>query len=825
MAAGGLDTGWRIALCCLGWLAGMALQLQQPVLWPAAVDAGLCGGALVMAALGWRWRGGPAVLLLVAACAMLGAASTSQRAQARLAQGLAPDLEGADLVLTGVVASLPQAGPAGTRFTFEVESAQRHGRALAVPAEVPARVALGWYRNDRDEAFLAEPQADLRAGQRWRLPVRLKRPHGAMNPGGFDAELWWWEQGLRATGYVRVVAGWVPATLLADGVAHPVERARQSIRDAILREVRDPRLAGVLAALVVGDQAAIERDDWELFRQTGIAHLMSISGVHVTMFAWIAGLAFGWAWRRSTRLMLRVPAPTAGRWGGLAVAAGYALIAGWGVPAERTVLMLACGVLLRSLGARWPWLLVLMVAAVAVTLLDPWSLLQPGFWLSFAAVGLLLASESPDRREAGPADEPAWRRALRGHLRAQGVATLGLAPLSLVCFQQVSVVGFVANLVAIPCVTLLVTPLALLGVALAPLWQVAAWAVQALGWLLGAMADWPFAVWTVAAAPAWAVWAGLAGALLAVLPLPWRLRAAAVPMMLPLLWPPVQRPADGAFDLVVADVGQGTAVLVRTRAHLLLYDTGPQYSRESDAGQRVLLPLLRARGETRIDRLVLSHRDIDHVGGAATLFASLPVADTTSSLEAGHPLLQHGPHRPCEAGQSWTWDGVRFDMLHPTPADMASARKPNAVSCVLRVVDAQGRSLLVTGDIEAPQEAALVQRHGASLASTWLLVPHHGSRTSSTDAFLDAVQPTLALVQAGYRSRFGHPAPDVMERYRERGIAIERTDLCGAWLWHDGAASCTREVRRRYWHWNSHNSGVNAGADVANPSQAGELKP
>jgi competence protein ComEC len=325
-------------------------------------------------------------------------------------------------------------------------------------------------------------------------------------------------------------------------------------------------------------------------------------------------------------------------------------------------------------------------------------------------------------------------------------------------------------------------------------------------------------VWTTPAAPGWMAACGLLGALLAVLPAPWAVRWLALPLVLPLLWPPVPRPAPGQFELVVADIGQGTAVLVRTRQHLLVYDTGPQYSRESDAGQRVLLPLLRSRGEPRVDLLVLSHRDIDHVGGAASLLAGHPVAALSSSLEPGHPLLASAvPHRPCRAGQRWTWDGVQFDLLHPTPEDVAAARKPNAVSCVLRVQDADGRSLLLTGDIEAAQEAALLQRTGVALASTMLLVPHHGSRTSSSAAFLDAVNPATALVQAGYRSRFGHPAPDVLARYDDRGIDVVRSDRCGAWVWHDQQASCTRDVRRRYWHW----SAPVAGANVANLAGSG----
>ncbi len=488
------------------------------------------------------------------------------------------------------------------------------------------------------------------------------------------------------------------------------------------------------------------------------------------------------------------------------------------MPAQRTVLMLAVAVVLRSAGWRWPWVLVLLAAAVVVTLADPWALLQPGFWLSFTAVALLMASDPASG--AAPA-APGARGLLAGHLRAQAVATFGLAPLSLVFFQQFSLVGVLANLVAIPLVTLLITPLALLGMLVPGLWAVSAWGVQGLVWGLGWLAQVPLAVWQVPAAPLVLVVAAALGGLLAVLPVPWALRWLALPLVLPLLWPPLARPATGQFEVLAADVGQGTALLLRTRHHLLVYDTGPQYSRESDAGQRVLLPLLRARGEHRVDLLMLSHRDSDHVGGAASLLAAYPVAALSSSLEAGHRLLVELapglPHTPCRAGQHWAWDGVRFEVLHPTPDDVAFAAKPNAVSCVLRVQDAAGRSLLITGDIEAPQEAALLRRSGPALASTVLVVPHHGSRTSSTADFLDAVQPQVAVVQAGYRSRFGHPAADVLARYAERGIEVVRTDRCGAWLWHDGVGLCTRDVRRRYWH----AAAPVAGANVANLSAPG----
>jgi competence protein ComEC len=804
---GGDATGWRLAALALAWLAGVALQLQERALLPGATYAGIAlAGAVGVAlgvALGRAWGRGRGGVLLLAGVAALGFAAAGGRAALRLAEQLPAALEGQDIVVVGVVASLPQRSDSGLRFRFAVEQAHRHGE----PVALPPLLALGWTSGYHEDAVLTAPQTELRAGQRWRFDVRLRRPHGNLNPHGFDHELWLFEQGIRATGYVRDVNA--PARL-GDASGHRVERLRQRLRDAIDARVADRRAAGVLAALAVGDQGAIERDDWDLFRTTGVAHLMSISGLHVTMFAWLAGALIGWAWRRSDRAMLWLAAPSAARWGGLAAACAYAVFCGWGVPAQRTVWMLALVTGLTALGVHWPWALVLLSAAVLVTAFDPWALLQPGFWLSFAAVGLLMAS-GPAQPDAPAAPATAgWRGVparlatlLRGGVRTQVVATLGLTPLTLVFFQQVSLVGFAANLVAIPLVTLLITPLALLGVLAAPLWQLGAWVLQGLVWLLERLASLPWAVWTVPAAPAWAQAAALVGAALLVMPLAWRWRLVAVPLCLPLLMPPVARPPAGTFELLAVDVGQGTAVLVRTRAHLLVYDAGPQYGRDSDAGQRVLLPLLRARGEHRIDTLVLSHRDNDHVGGASSLLRELPVGELLSSLEDGHALLRRAaPARRCAAGQRWTWDGVDFEVLQPPASAYPAGTRSNAVSCVVRV-SAGAQAVLLTGDIERDQEAQLVAAQPAALRSDVLIVPHHGSRTSSSSAFLAAAQPRTAVVQAGYRNRYGHPAPEVLERYRAHGIRLLTSAGCGAWRWTsddpDGGV-CERDAARRYWH-------------------------
>ncbi|MDE2605606.1 MAG: DNA internalization-related competence protein ComEC/Rec2 [Burkholderiales bacterium] len=793
-----------IGPCLSGVLLGAALQLQQPALGSLATYAGLGFAGVLGLVFGLRLKATSQAraLTLLAAAGVLCFAGTGWRACAYLAEGLDPALEGEDLVVTGVVAALPHRGELGLRFRFEVESALRDGHAVRLPPQL----MLGWYGgSDAHGEALPDPQRgppELHAGERWRFAVRVRAPHGTVNPYGFDYELWLWEQGVQATGTVRAGARDPPPRRLAQTWRHPVERARQAVREAIERQVPDPATAGILAALVAGDQGAIERADWDVFRATGVAHLMSISGLHITMFAWVASALVGRAWRRSPRLCLAWPAQHAGLAGGVLLAAAYALFSGWGVPAQRTVLMLATVAALR-LGARsWPWPWVWLLACAVVVAADPWALTQAGFWLSFVAVGVLFAS-GPAHAAEREHPRGLARRALAAGVamaREQAVVTVALTPLTLLLFHQVSLVGLLANLLAIPWVTLVVTPLGLAGVLLPWAWTGAAGAVDLLATVLRAFAALPLATWSAPAPPAWAAAAGLVGGVLLATRLPWSLRVAGVPLLLPVLLWQAPRPPPGEFELLAADVGQGNAVLVRTATHALVYDAGPALGSESDAGQRVLVPLLRALGE-RVDLVVLSHRDSDHTGGAGAVLRMQPQAQVLGSLEAGHPLQALRPIRRCSAGQRWQWDGVDFEVLHPAAADYDAPARPNAMSCVLRVGNARVRALLA-GDIEGPQEALLALRPGGVRAD-WLLVPHHGSRTSSSDAFLDAVRPALGVVQAGYRNRFGHPAAPVVARYAARGIPLWLTPACGALTWRSrvpGEVRCERAAVPRYWH-------------------------
>ncbi len=463
---------------------GAAWQLQQPALWPlwaympfvllAPVVYAQAAPEKIAKVIPRPIPFGLAPALVLLAGMALGWGSTGVRAVLFASTALAPALEGRDLRVTGVVEGLPQSTEAGLRFTLRVEQALLDGQAVAVPA----RMAVAWYASGYallgEQTGLQRVPAPLQAGERWQLTLRARAPHGSMNPHGFDYELWMWEQGLQASAYVRAGPKDPEPQHLGQTWQAPVALARQALRDRILASVQDRRAAGLLAALVVGDQAAVERSDWDVFRATGVAHLISISGLHITMFAWGAALLTGAVWRRSRRLCLAVPAPSAALLGGLLLACAYAVLAGWGVPAQRTCLMLATITVLRLAGARWPWPLVWMLACAAVVALDPWALLQPGFWLSFVAVGVLFATDSGAARADSAGARGRFGLKIWHLLREQWVITLALAPLSLLLFGQLSLVGLVANLLAIPWVTLLLTPLALLGVVLPAVWGLAA---------------------------------------------------------------------------------------------------------------------------------------------------------------------------------------------------------------------------------------------------------------------------------------------------------------------------------------------------------------
>jgi len=776
----------RVAI--LAFAAGVWLLQQMPALPPT----GWAVACAIIAVSGWlavcrrdRPRWAALVLSGVAAFAM-GVAWAASVAQPRLADRLARQWEGRDVVITGVVASLPHSFERGVRFVLDVESTDTAG------ARMPRRVLLSWYTGLSTDEF--ETTATVRAGERWQFTTRLRRPHGLINPHGFDYEAWLLERGIGATGYVS--ARVVP-TRLAEFVARPayvIERLRERVREKFRDDLPDHRYAGVLIALAIGDQRAIRPDDWQTFTRTGVNHLMSISGLHVTMVSGLAALAVFWLWRRSAALTLGLPARKTAAVAALAAALLYCLLAGFAIPAQRTLYMVAVAAAALWLDRMQSPFKVLSVALLAALIADPWAVISPGFWLSFGAVAAILYSGVDAYRGAE------W---LRAWARMQWAVTLGLAPLLLVLFKQVSLVSPIANAIAIPVVSFAVTPLALASA----LWpgdavaRLAHWVFELLMVIIGWLAGLPGAVWQQHAPVWWTLPLALIGIAWILLPRGMPARFAGALLLLPLFLVAPASLAPGTAQVTFLDVGQGLATVVRTTHHALLYDSGPTYGPQTDAGARVVLPYLRGEGIGALDAIVVTHDDVDHSGGAASVARMIPTRLLLSSINRAHPVRDLVPYRlPCYAGQRWTWDGVEFAVLYPPVERHDDLRaKPNARSCVIRVQTAHG-SVLLTGDIEARDEIALLAS-GQVLGARVALVPHHGSRTSSTSQFVTAIGPEHAVFTVGYGNRFRHPQADVFARYS--GARRWRTDLDGAVSLQFGPHGLTvkgqRERERRYW--------------------------
>lgn len=707
----------------------------------------------------------PRVRLL--ALALIGAGWTLLHAVHGLERRLPHALEGEDVTVVGTIVGLPDARGESTRFDLRVRD-----------AAIDGLVRLSWYG---ERPMLAPCET-------WRLTVRLKRPRGLVNPGGFDFERYALQQGIVATGYVRDAAS-------AERMGEPracIDAARARIADAIARQFGDTAIAHLLAALAVGDQRGLDEADWHVLRATGVGHLFAISGFHIGMLAAFGALALRLVWRRLPRAMRRVPAPLVEAAFGLACAALYAALAGFSLPTVRTLAMIGIVVCARLARRHLPVAQGLALALVAILAFDPLAVLSASFWLSFAGVAWLVFCLGTQTL-----------RGARGLVAAQFVATIALAPLSVWFFGQSSLVGPLANLVAVPWVSFVVVPLTVAGsllVLVAPsaasgVLQLAAWMLEALWIPLERIAQWPYAQWYYAQGTPLAL-------VFAVLGVAWLLLPRGVParwlgavLLLPLLWPATRELPPRTFEAAMLDVGQGLSVLVRTRSHALLYDAGARFPSGFDLGQAAVVPALRALGVRRLDRLMLSHGDNDHAGGATAVVASMQPA----MIDSGDPDRIAVPSRQCRAGDTWEWDGVTFRVLHPADT---GALAENDRSCVL-LVEAGDAKLLLTGDVTAVVERVIARTIGQG--GVVLAVPHHGSKTSSSEAFLRAIAPSLGLVSAGYRNRFGHPHPDVVARYAALDVPLVNTADAGCIRLEFSVergvelVERCREARRRYW--------------------------
>lgn len=731
---------------------------------PTLLEWSLILGLMFIA---WRRRYRLALALL------LGVSWASVYAVWRLHDRLAHDLQQRDVRLQGYVASVGSEDENRIGFDFVVTQAVDG---------VPKILRLNWYH----------PRQPVLAGQGWQVTVRLKPPHGRLNPGGFDYEAWLFANAIGATGYVKeqpeaqvLELGFQPGQWLA--------LWRRSMAERIERLVPESHYLGIIQALTLGEQRRIDQAQWRVFRDTGVMHLIVISGSHISL---VAGLMFflvrkGWSrWGG-----LRYSPQNVAVWVAGAFALVYAALAGFSIPTQRALVMLAV-VLFSWIGQRhvgsWH---ALALALLAVLCFDPLSVLSVGFWLSFFAVAVLLYASSGRLGRLG-----FWREAIH----AQWVATLGLSPLLIACFQQVSLISPLANWVAVPWVGLILVPLCLLGLLLSfvsstlasSLLNVIDWQVGLLYSTLEQMAAWPWAILSLPQPSGYVMLLSVVGVCLMLAPRGFPGRHLGLFLLLPLLWPRLDKPEYGEAWLTLLDVGQGLSAVIQTTDHLMLFDTGASFGEHTDMAESVVLPYLRYQGIKRIDHMVISHGDNDHSGGATALLAAMPVTRIFSSVAE---FAEGDDRQYCRDGQQWEWDGVSFIMLGPGES---LVDKENDSSCVLKMI-ARDWSALLTGDIEQHAESWLVQSKGEDLSSDVLVAPHHGSKTSSSLDFLRQIAPKMILVPAGYSNRFGFPHREVLARYRKLGLPWKNVGEQGAMHVVSDKGQLIiesqRTIRKRYW--------------------------
>lgn len=747
-------------------LAGSLLALSLARL----PDVGWLIGVLPVAL--WQWLRPSHPALRYVSVVLVGFCCSSLHGVWALSERLPHALEGVDLNLDIRLEGLPQQRVGLTRFDAVVLAGEGEATVLA-----GRRIRLAWYGQ-------APP---FSAGQHWEIVARLKRPRGVLNPGGFDFERWALQHRIAATGYVRDNAG---ARLQRSEPSLDAWRLGMSERIQTLLAGRDARF---VQALALGDTRTLSDSDWQTLRATGLSHLLAISGFHVGVVAGFGALLVRFLWWLWPRLGLGLPRPMAAATVALLASLAYAAAAGFALPTVRATLMISVVLLARLSRRAQQAGQGFALAAVAVLVFDPLAILGAGFWLSFLGVGWLLWC-LPANAGTG------W---LRGLLSAQGIAALGLLPVTLWFFGETSLIGPLANLLAIPWITLIVVPVTLLGLLFETLqvglgawfFWAASLAMSPLWELMTTAAAWPgAAMWLPT--PTWpALVLALASAFWLLLPRGMPGKPLAIILLLPLFWPRLERPPSATVDVYQIDVGQGLSIAVLTKRHTLLFDAGAAFDGGLDLGEAAVLPVLQSLGVRRLDRLVISHADNDHAGGASSVGSAYPEATVLAPEGSGLG------GKPCLAGESWEWDGVRFEFLHPPPH---FPYLKNDSSCVLRV-EAGGTRLLMTGDIGEVIERRLIREQPHAIAAEVLTVPHHGSRHSSSPGFVAAAAPRLALVSSGHRSRFGHPHPDVVERYSQAGVQLEgsaeagmirlRLDergLSGVHRW--------RDRHRRFWH-------------------------
>ncbi len=757
----------------IAFLLGILLTLQFPELPPVWLQFVLL--PVLILCLVCSHKG-----LRITGFILLGCLWALFRAGMILSDELSVDLEGKTLIAEGRVVSLPEYRDKGIRFEFEIEKLVT-GDGKVFPG--PGKVRLNWY----------EGKAEMIPGQIWQLSVRLKRPYGFMNPGGFDYEAWLFQYRIKATGYVVNRATNSYTGLSAGGT---INRIRYLLRQGINNNLDGSTYTGLIAGLSIGDRSQISKAANDTLIRTGTNHLLSISGLHISLVAGLFYFLVLKFWSFSGTLPLRIAAPRVAILAAIIAACGYAVLAGLSIPTQRSLIMVTVIMLGIFSHRRYPFSKVFCTALLSVLVLDPFATLNAGFWLSFSAIAIIAYGMSC----RVDVDNLWWRWG-----RTQYLVAIGLMPVLLLLFGQYSTAGMLANLVAIPWVSFITTPLALAGTVLVSLFEPA-------GRLFLQLADgsldllWPFlewlanmegAVWQQPSISVWVMGAGIIGAMILLQPEGLPARWVGLVWMLPLFFPLKQRPDENELWFTLLDVGQGLSAVIHTRNHTLVYDTGASFSENFNAGSAVVVPYLRELGVDTIDTLIISHGDNDHIGGSKDVLAAFPKTPVLTSVP---DKIKHHSVAECLAGQSWQWNGVDFRMLHPSETD---GNTGNNRSCVLKVSTA-GYAILLSGDIEKQVENQLIKKYSGELAAQILVAPHHGSKTSSTTGFINTVAPEMVLFPVGYRNRFKHPNQDIIDRYENRGISMYDTARHGAMIIKINQAGVSiishRYMARRFWH-------------------------
>lgn len=663
---------------------------------------------------------------------------------------LSPQLVAKELTITGTINSVPEHNEQRIRFLFTPDP--------HLSQTLPDKIQLNWYRPLPEQ---------LNAGERWQVAVRLKQPHGMMNPGTFDYEGWLFQQGIGAIGYVQHNK---KNKRLDQAPLFSINLIRQWLSDKMAFHLADSPQLGLIQGLTTGIRDNINQQQWQILRLSGTNHLLAISGLHIGLAAAIGFFSFRWLWSRRANNLLLLPARDVAAIGGFISALFYAGLAGFSIPTQRALIMVA--LVMVSLLIRRPTKpsSLLAFCLFLVLIRDPLAVLSIGFWLSFSAVAIILFTSQ------NQFPKPRWQWA-----KIHTLIAIGLSPLLVLFFGQTSLIAPVANFIAVPFISLLIVPLLLLT-------SIMLWLFEPIGSFLLHITDsllaifWPLLDY-LASLP-FSHWSTPQIASIYYLPITFSVLLLLSPRGTPAKWLGLigltpfifytsPQPDKGEFWFTLLDVGQGLSAVIQTKSHTLVFDAGPKFSDSFNTGTAIVQPFLHHQGIKKIDTLIISHGDNDHIGGAQPLAEQINISKILSSV----------PNKltnaiGCLANQRWVWDDVYFQILHPGHNDVSSE---NNLSCVLRVSNSSnGFSILLTGDIEQFAEQLLIDRYSSSLQSTIMIAPHHGSKTSSSNNFIQNVSPEIVLFPTGHNNRYHFPNTDVMQRYQQKQITDFNTAIHGA---------------------------------------------